>query len=448
MTSFLPVLAVLIVLVLLWYLLRPNPPKASPFHPPSLPSPEPESLSPGRLLLRAFLVLLLALAVRVGFEYYPRHFGLDAIAAPFLKLKAILASLSVDTETPVTPRASSPYPRPLTSRTVPAKKAASLESIPPPASTSVYPLLAFEAMAAYDKGRFPQAIARFQRLSQAEPRNGWAEYLLAWSYWKAGKAVPANHHLSHACRLGYAAACRLARQTCRLKEPGACGDLNPLPSEPPPDRNRLVSPGLYLSSAGRPLPVPDGTPVRITLHHDGQPDSQFTKYLIQGRLTLKPLPAGAYRLTLHVDEDGDGQPTPGDWYFQNRILLKDAQVSLSLKPARILRLQAPVDSTQALDGGEDEIAVEVHSPVQFAWEGLKVPDVRYDYAVVRIRRPFRYERVVAEGSTRNTRITLKLPPSPPQAFHVFLLSARQGEDIVGLLATHGHGWYHWGLRFR
>ncbi len=430
--TLIPVFIALIVLVLLWYLLHPRR-RDSPFHPESLPPPEPETLSSGRLLFRAFLVLSLALVLRLAFEYYPHAVDLGSMAETLHQMKRLIMPKQKG-ESVVASHTG-------------AVADATGELNLPPSSHTVYPFLSFEAMAAYDEGRFPQAIARFRRLYQAEPRNGWAEYLLAWSYWRAGQAVSANRHLSHACRLGYAEACKLARQTCRLKEPGACGDLSPLPPEPAPDPDgQKTSASVFLTFTRRRLPVPDGTPVRISLYR-GDALEHFTAHLAEGRVTLKPLPAATYRLDLHVDRDGDERPTPGDWYFQNRVVLKGLRSLLLLEPAQILRLRIPVDSGRPLSGKEGEASVAVSYPVEFAWEGLDLPGIRYDYAVVQVRPPFQYERVVAEGDTRETRILLPLSPPPSQAFYVFILTARQGSEIVGLLATHGYGWYQWGLPF-
>ncbi len=339
-------------------------------------------------------------------------------------------------------------PSPTVASEVPAggirKKAPQHPSVPIP---SVHPYLDFEAMAFYDRGEYRQAIALFRQLCEAEPRNGWARFLLAWSYWKAGKPVPANQQLRHACRLGYDQACRLARQTCRAGEPGACGTLSPLPPAPAPDRTRPVE----LVIVPQPARLWRQLPADVSVAHEQNTVTVQTRLTPEG-LRLDPLPAATYQVTLHLDKDGDDLLSPGDGFFQNRIPATPAHAVVQVSPARILHLLEPLNNANPLpeepDSGQIGVA-EYSSPLYLAWTPLDLPGIRYHYAVIASRdSALTYERVLAAGVTSKPEIRLDLPITPAGQADLLLLTAYRNGRIVGLLATHSQTRSQVGLRFR
>jgi hypothetical protein len=89
------------------------------------------------------------------------------------------------------------------------------------------------------------------------------------------------------------------------------------------------------------------------------------------------------------------------------------------------------------------------NPVTFQWESLD-NDVTYDYQITRMDCANNYNSAgtVADGSVAETQLSVALPPSLDNECYGFHLYARQNDQRIGMLMTHGPNGYGWDYRFR
>ena len=111
----------------------------------------------------------------------------------------------------------------------------------------------------------------------------------------------------------------------------------------------------------------------------------------------------------------------------------------------------PQDNNVVMDkwGAECMQKITFQSPVVFRWEALG-NDVVYEYHITRMDCLNNYNSAgtVAEGTVATTEITVDLPPSRVNECYGFHLYARQNEQRIGMLMTHGYHGEGWDYRFR
>jgi hypothetical protein len=179
-----------------------------------------------------------------------------------------------------------------------------------------------------------------------------------------------------------------------------------------------------------------------------------------GYVMARPAP-GTYTLHIEIDENQDNPARfPGDFdVFQQFEVADDTPVALNVDVHKLIRVTFPWDNNTNLDGmltqlWSEKPVIETHprartrtATVTFRWNGV-APDAEYRYVMFATRdAPYERGPEVLRGTTRNTRVTLRLPLSPRGRYFAFGLSAHKGGRQVGELFTHDAGVQGWTSQF-
>jgi hypothetical protein len=246
------------------------------------------------------------------------------------------------------------------------------------------------------------------------------------------------------------------------------------------DRNVDLSRLILLALLGTPA-VAQGQDVAIQLLFDGKPlqteatpgfscrDDNRVVWIAckltrdsdtDGWVMARPEP-GTYTLHVEIDENQDNPARfPGDYdVFQQFIVTRDMPVLLNVDVLKVMHITFPWDNNQNLDGmltrqASEKPVIETlrrsrthTATVTFRWDAV-APGAEYSYVMHRIRdAPYEEGPDVFHGTTRNPRVTLRLPLSPPGWHFGFELSAQKNGRPIGQVFTHDAGVQAWTYEF-
>jgi serine/threonine protein kinase len=219
-------------------------------------------------------------------------------------------------------------------------------------------------------------------------------------------------------------------------------------------------------------PAFTGKGVRGHILFDGQPVSNFT--------TLKPrfwfrdekegkvaqadaiyqnsefeisgLPPGHYGMSIQIDLNQENPLSyPGDLRAWTVFTVsKESTPKIPVEMQQIIHLIQPEDNGVALKNWNQ--CCETGEPVlgqsfKFGWKPL-AGNVFYDYTISRVTCPYVAHQTAASGTTKDTSVSIHLPPSNENEYYLLQLYARKEGRMIGMLMTHGANGYGWDYRFR
>jgi hypothetical protein len=225
-----------------------------------------------------------------------------------------------------------------------------------------------------------------------------------------------------------------------------------------------------LAAAGQAIPIQllfDGLPLLVTAEPEFacldrarntwigcriERETDGTRYFLS-----RPAP-GEYTLHVKIDENKKNPARfPGDYdLFYAFEVTADAPAELNIDLPRLMRVKAPWDNDRDLNGmlarpwSEKPgftISRSGVATVTFEWDAV-VPDAEYTYSIVTARNdPYLEGAEILRGTTTRTKLTVQLPPSPPDHYFRFGISARKDERLVGDFMTHDSGVQSWAYTF-
>src|SRR5262249_35491348 len=134
-----------------------------------------------------------------------------------------------------------------------------------------------------------------------------------------------------------------------------------------------------------------------------------------------------------------------------------APAELRIDMPKLIRVTAPWDNDRDLNGmlarswsEKPSLRISPESgmaTVTFEWEAV-APDAEYSYNITTTRNdPYLEGPEVVRGTTRDTKVTLRLPPSPLEHYFRFGIGARKDGRLVGDFMTHDSGVQSWSYMF-
>lgn len=173
-----------------------------------------------------------------------------------------------------------------------------------------------------------------------------------------------------------------------------------------------------------------------------------------------PIPApGEYTLHVKIDENRKNPARfPGDYDVFHPFQIDDgAPAELRINVPRLMHVTAPWDNDRDLNGmlarpwaEKPAFTIDPRSglaTVTFEWDEV-VAGAEYRYRVVTARNDPYFEGAEIERSTTGrTKVTLRLPPSPPEHYYRFTVSAEKDGRLVGDFMTHDSGIQSWAYTF-
>lgn len=172
-----------------------------------------------------------------------------------------------------------------------------------------------------------------------------------------------------------------------------------------------------------------------------------------GEFTIYDLPVGNLGISVNLDANPQNPWSyPGDYRtWQTFTVQEGTNPELEVSLLKLLRMNAPQDNNVVMEKWDAECMQKIafSSPVTFQWEALG-RDVMYDYRITRMDCANNYNQAgeVVNGSITETQISVNLPPSLDNECYGFFLYARQNDQRIGMLMTHGPNGYGWDYRFR
>jgi hypothetical protein len=184
-----------------------------------------------------------------------------------------------------------------------------------------------------------------------------------------------------------------------------------------------------------------------------QPEADGNRYILS-----RPEP-GEYTLHVKIDENKKNPARfPGDYdvFFPFEVTASTPE-GLRIDMPKLIRVSAPWDNDRDLNGmlsrpwsEKPAIRLERESataPVTFEWEAV-APDAEYSYVITTARNdPYLEGPEVVRGTTHDTKLTLRLPPSPPEHYFRFGIAAKKDGRLVGDFMTHDSGVQSWAYTF-
>ena len=183
-----------------------------------------------------------------------------------------------------------------------------------------------------------------------------------------------------------------------------------------------------------------------------QRETDGTSYLLS-----RPAP-GEYTLHVKIDENTKNPGRfPGDYdVFYPFEVTAAGPAELNIDLPRLMRVKAPWDNDRDLNGmlarpwSEKPgftISRSGVATVTFEWDAV-VPGAEYSYSIVTARNdPYLEGPEILRGTTTRTKLTVQLPPSPPDHYFRFGITARKDERLVGDFITHDSGVQSWAYTF-
>jgi hypothetical protein len=195
--------------------------------------------------------------------------------------------------------------------------------------------------------------------------------------------------------------------------------------------------------AGR--PITEITPVEPTFwfrNEDiGQEQSARATYQ-DGRFLIYGLPPGNFGISVNIDANPQNPWSyPGDFRSWRPFTVTEGNnPELEVSLLQLIRMTDPQDNNVVMNkwGAECMKKIALQSPVTFRWEPLADVD-SYEYLITRMDCANNYNSAgtVVEDIIVSTEITIPLSPSLENECYGFHLYARQGEQRIGMLMTHG-----------
>lgn len=177
------------------------------------------------------------------------------------------------------------------------------------------------------------------------------------------------------------------------------------------------------------------------------------------RYVLTRPEAGEYTLHIKIDENTKNPARfPGDYdVFLPFAVTATTPVELRIDMPKLIRVIAPWDNDRDLNGmlarpWSEKPALRISresgaATVTFEWEAV-APDAEYSYIITTARNdPYLEGPEVARGTTYDTKLTLRLPPSPPEHYFRFGIAAKKDGRLVGDFMTHDSGVQSWAYTF-
>ena len=168
---------------------------------------------------------------------------------------------------------------------------------------------------------------------------------------------------------------------------------------------------------------------------------------------------GDYTLHVKIDENSKNPARfPGDYdIFYPFQVSADGPAELAVNLPRLMRVTAPWDNTRDLNGmlarpwaekpGFAASARSGLAEVTFEWDEV-VAGAEYSYHLTTARNdPYLEGPEIERGTTGRTKVTLRLPPSPPEHYYRFGISAEKDGRPVGDFMTHDSGIQSWTYTF-
>jgi hypothetical protein len=168
---------------------------------------------------------------------------------------------------------------------------------------------------------------------------------------------------------------------------------------------------------------------------------------------------GEYTLHIKIDENTKNPARfPGDYdvFFPFEVTAT-TPLELQIDMPKLIRVTAPWDNDRDLNGmlarpWSEKPALRISrelgaATVTFKWEAV-APDAEYSYIVTTARNdPYLEGPEIARGTTYDTTLTLRLPPSPPEHYFRFGIVAKKDGRLVGDFMTHDSGVQSWAYTF-
>jgi hypothetical protein len=184
-----------------------------------------------------------------------------------------------------------------------------------------------------------------------------------------------------------------------------------------------------------------------------QPETGGARYILS-----RPDP-GEYTLHVKIDDNTKNPARfPGDYdvFFPFQVTAS-APTELQVDLPKLIRVKAPWDNDRDLNGmlarpwsQKPALTISRRSgtaTVTFEWESVAT-DAEYSYAITTARNdPYAEGPDVARGTTHDTKVTLRLPPSPAEHYFRFGISAKKDGRLVGDFMTHDSGVQSWAYTF-
>jgi hypothetical protein len=238
-------------------------------------------------------------------------------------------------------------------------------------------------------------------------------------------------------------------------------------------RHLLVMAALVAPSAAAAQDIPiqllfDGQPLVVTAKpefacldrtHDKWIGCRIQPAADGGRYILSRPEPGEYTLHVKIDENTKNPARfPGDYdgFFQFEVTA-DATAELRIDMPKLIRVTAPWDNDRDLNGmlarswsEKPSLRISPDSgmaTVTFEWEAV-ARDAEYSYSITTARNdPYVDGPEVVQGTTHETKLTLRLPPSPPEHYFRFGIGAKKDGRVVGDFLTHDSGVQSWSYTF-
>ena len=177
------------------------------------------------------------------------------------------------------------------------------------------------------------------------------------------------------------------------------------------------------------------------------------------RYMLARLEPGEYTLHIKIDENKKNPARfPGDYdvFFPFEVTA-NTPVELRVDVPKLIRVTAPWDNDRDLNGmlarpWSEKPALRLSretgtATVTFEWEAI-APEAEYSYIITTARNdPYAEGPEVVRGTTHETKVTLRLPPSPLEHYFRFGIAAKKDGRLVGDFMTHDSGVQSWAYTF-
>ncbi len=212
----------------------------------------------------------------------------------------------------------------------------------------------------------------------------------------------------------------------------------------------------------------DGEPLRVTTPPEfacldrsrGQWIACPVRRDDDGQRYRMPIPApGEYTLHVKIDENSKNPARfPGDYDVFHPFEVGDGvPTELLVNVPRLMRVTAPWDNNRDLNGmlarpWAEKPAVTINprsrlATVTFEWDEV-VPGAEYRYHLTTARNdPYLEGPEIERATTGRNKVTLQLPPSPPEHYYRFGVSAEKDGRPVGDFITHDSGVQSWAYTF-
>lgn len=192
-------------------------------------------------------------------------------------------------------------------------------------------------------------------------------------------------------------------------------------------------------------------------------DCGLTRTEKPGEYKRKNMAVGSYVILIGVDENRNNlKNMPGDWRADYRFKItssNDGQI-VDVPMTKLIHLVKPQSNDGPMAGAlgagckDKPLFIPAGHPwtdklaIPFEWESI-VKDADYKISVVRRHcDPFKELGVFRQFETKETFLTLTLPPNSADEYYAFFISAFRGGRFIGDLLTYDSGAQSWSYGFK